>query len=91
MTKEKLAAWCGDYTNDYRFTLNGELYDVSCPDICEGISEDILNSSSIEDVTDDYENYDPLLQRAVEYYDCELYKCNTSHGVLVVAYFGERN
>ena len=73
MTKEILAKWCGDYANDYRFTLNGELYDASCPEICEGVSNDILNCTKLEDVTDEYENYHPLMQRAVEYYDCELY------------------
>ena len=90
MTKEKLAEWCGDYANDYRFALNGELYEASCPEICQGLREDILNSTGLEDVTDDYEDYNPLLQRAVEYYGCELYKCNTPDGELVVVYFGNR-
>lgn len=90
MDKIKLAEWCRDYSNDYRFTLNGELYEASCPEICEGVSNDILASENIEDVTDDYEDYHPLLRRAVEYYNCELYKCRTQDRELVVVYFGNR-
>lgn len=90
MTKEELAEWCKDYSNDYRFTLNDELYEASCPEICEGVSDDILNCTALEDVTDDYENYNPLFQRAVEYYDCKLFKCSTPNGELVVTYFGDR-
>ena len=90
MTKEELAEWCGDYANDYRFTLNGELYDASCPEICKGVSDDILECEDLENITDNYEDYNPILQRAVEYYDCELYKCSTPNGELEKDYFGNR-
>lgn len=91
MNKNKLAKWCGNYCNCYYYLYNGDLFNTGpCPYACDGISEDIMNSVSIEDVTSDAASINRQMQYEVEHNNCKLFKVMKRTGSeLIICYFGD--